>query len=312
MTTNDVNLQVINSMTQEQMQSLKDSSGKIPSLANQLIMTDEEDANLSQLRTEVVYDRSSPDTSKNWTITVGIKGGIVTGHGDFTKYERIKVTAWNYDTTITYFIDLINPTPKEITSGYPYSGCGQVLSPNNITEEHYSFSAVSSDKKEFYHYKAGYIKDTTDYPRQENAQYVVTKIEGYLKEPAMIYTGDELYDSDTVTIKNGVINAGQTYSTTEQFTGNYWIDGKPIYRKCVITNTPSALDTWTSVLTISSSKVTILRVDGTVKSTTTEQYTSPVTYYCNGYNLFARITNDYHANKPLYIIVEYIKEYILA
>ena len=28
-------------------------------------------------------------------------------------------------------------------------------------------------------------------------------------------------------------SASQTYSTEEQFTGNYWIDGKPIYKKVI-------------------------------------------------------------------------------
>ena len=63
MATNDVNLQVINSMTKEQMQSLKDSSGKIPSLANQLIITDEEDINLSQLRTKALWTNPNPNGS---------------------------------------------------------------------------------------------------------------------------------------------------------------------------------------------------------------------------------------------------------
>lgn len=44
MATNDVNLQVINSMTEEQMNSLKDANGKIPSLVNQIIMTDDENS----------------------------------------------------------------------------------------------------------------------------------------------------------------------------------------------------------------------------------------------------------------------------
>lgn len=44
MATTDNNLQVINSMTEEMLSSLKDSSGKIPSLANQLVMTDDENS----------------------------------------------------------------------------------------------------------------------------------------------------------------------------------------------------------------------------------------------------------------------------
>lgn len=39
MAQNDTNLQVINSMTEQKLDSLKNSEGKVPELANQLIMT---------------------------------------------------------------------------------------------------------------------------------------------------------------------------------------------------------------------------------------------------------------------------------
>lgn len=35
---------------------------------------------------------------------------------------------------------------------------------------------------------------------------------------------------------------GGSYSTTEKFTGDYWIDGKPIYTRVVIVNNP--VNTW--------------------------------------------------------------------
>lgn len=39
MAQNDTSLQVINSMTEQKLDSLKNSEGKVPELANQLIMT---------------------------------------------------------------------------------------------------------------------------------------------------------------------------------------------------------------------------------------------------------------------------------
>lgn len=47
MATTDNSLQVINSMTESQLDSLKDSNGKIPDLANQLIMTEDEASGIS-------------------------------------------------------------------------------------------------------------------------------------------------------------------------------------------------------------------------------------------------------------------------
>lgn len=58
MATTDNNLQVINSMTEEMMNSLKDSNGKIPSLANQLVMTDDE--NSSHLQYTRLWDNPAP------------------------------------------------------------------------------------------------------------------------------------------------------------------------------------------------------------------------------------------------------------
>ena len=41
MSSTDTSLTIVNSMTESYLDSLKDSSGKIPSMANQLIMTDD-------------------------------------------------------------------------------------------------------------------------------------------------------------------------------------------------------------------------------------------------------------------------------
>lgn len=39
--------------------------------------------------------------------------------------------------------------------------------------------------------------------------------------------------SDTDTYSCNYINQNNTYSTSETLTGKIWIDGKPIYRKCI-------------------------------------------------------------------------------
>lgn len=104
MATNDVDLQVINSMTQDKMDSLKDADGKIPSLANQLIMTYEDDADSSQLRAEVVYDKASPDISKNWELIGGIAKGRTVSGKDFTKYKSL----------IVYMGDASNPNDYQV------------------------------------------------------------------------------------------------------------------------------------------------------------------------------------------------------
>ena len=43
------------------------------------------------------------------------------------------------------------------------------------------------------------------------------------------------------------ISPKEEYSTTEQYTGKVWIDGKKIYRTIINTNVPSTANTWTAV-----------------------------------------------------------------
>lgn len=61
MATTDNNLQVINSMTESQLDSLKDSNGKIPDLANQLIMTDDDTMYIS-LPVGTIFSSAIPQT----------------------------------------------------------------------------------------------------------------------------------------------------------------------------------------------------------------------------------------------------------
>ena len=214
MATNDFNLQVINSMTQAQMQSLKDSDGKIPSLANQLIITDEEDVNLSQFRAEVVYDMSSSEPTKNWGYRSGIQGSSVITK-DLTKYKMLLIYYQSYfaDSLNTggnancLILDLERKTNN-------YSIAGNEISyfvndkPNSTAR--FSFQARYGHLNKDLSFLFGYQANA-----QTDSQYFVYKIEGIIKEPAMIYTGAELYEGDGVSIKDGVISASQTYSETD-------------------------------------------------------------------------------------------------
>lgn len=199
----DVNLQVINSMTQDKMNALKDANGKIPSLANQLIITDDEDVNLSCLRTEVVYDMSSSDSSINWGHAGGIQGGVIVSGKNFSKYSSLIIKATFGNMLGQYVIDL----NKLTVDGSAYDGSLKCTTESvTNTNEFYSISKVTSDKTTFYHIATGYTSGTTLGQMNNNSQYYVYKIEGILKTPAMIYTGAELHEGDGIKIKNGVIS----------------------------------------------------------------------------------------------------------
>ena len=76
----------VRQMSQSKFDSMKNASGKIPDLANQIVMTNSEDSNISCLRTEVVYDMTSSDASKNWGYPNGIQGNVPVTK-DLTKYQ---------------------------------------------------------------------------------------------------------------------------------------------------------------------------------------------------------------------------------
>ena len=109
-------------------------------------------------------------------------------------------------------------------------------------------------------------------------------------------------------LENGTLKAGQNYSTSEQFTGNYWTNGKPIYRKCTTVTIPSTLNKWNYIWTISSEIVILLKVDVNLYHSNYEQYPNKLEVYSNGKEMFEQHTSDYFNGKKLYIIVEYIYE----
>ena len=60
----------------------------------------------------------------------------------------------------------------------------------------------------------------------------------------------------------------RTYSTTEQWTGDYWIDGKPIYRKVIATTFPNS----SKLLPIGESVDTIVSLRGIKVAQNGEHY----------------------------------------
>ena len=94
----------VRQMSQSKFNSMKNASGKIPDLANQIVMTDSEDANISCLRTEVVYDMTSSDANINWGYTSGIQNNITVTGKDFSKYE--KLIAYCYTNYFIYPVEI--------------------------------------------------------------------------------------------------------------------------------------------------------------------------------------------------------------
>ena len=246
MATNDVNLQVINSMTPEKMNALKGADGKIPSLANQLIITDEEDVNLSQLRTEIVYDMTSSDTEKNWGYAGGITGNVIVSGKDFSKYDKLIIHAtFENKTSGTGILDLSHKLSEtgtyrtKLIFGTASSSFGY----------YYCFVRVSGDKTEFANGEIGYGVSGSVQAIYDKT-YFISKIEGILKSPSMIYTGSELHEGNGISIENGVISAkGYTAgsgisisngvisraTTKKRLTGSYY--------NCVTNNIPISLST---------------------------------------------------------------------
>ena len=208
MATNDVNLQVINSMTPEKMNALKDANGKIPSLANQLIITDEEDVNLSQMRIEVVYNKDSSDSNINWGYTSGIQGSTSAITKDLSKFKMLFVYYQCYFANSTntggnancLMLDLerINENHSIASNEVAYFTNG---SPNSTAR--FSFQARYNHSSKALNFLFGYQANA----ELNNGQYFVYKIEGILKEPATIYTGAELHEGNRISIENGVISS---------------------------------------------------------------------------------------------------------
>lgn len=142
-----------------------------------------------------------------------------------------------------------------------------------------------------------------------------------LLEPNQIYmTPDENNEDyykagNGISIENGVISASQTYSTEEQLTGDYWIDGKPIYRRVI--NFGTLPNTTTKAVNISSYNIEKLisyrgmayRSDAQIELPHYDKtYYIAVSYDVNNSNINVYASNDRSSFKESYLIIEYTKK----
>ena len=103
-----------------------------------------------------------------------------------------------------------------------------------------------------------------------------------------------------------------TYSTSEVFTGQYWIDGKPIYRKVIVQPITQA-NTDIDISSMGVDKVLSLRgCDSNHFLPFTNAFNTSVLVYNVGLNYeFDTIKIRYGTGQtietPIYIIIEYTK-----
>ena len=111
-------------------------------------------------------------------------------------------------------------------------------------------------------------------------------------------------------------NVGPTnYSTTEQFTGKYWIDGKKIYRKYTVTETlPN--NTRKSVPHNVSNLNRVISITGMAYDSNGNQITLPfnnidvngtVVVWVKNDDIVILTTNDLTAYTESFVIIEYTK-----
>ena len=111
-------------------------------------------------------------------------------------------------------------------------------------------------------------------------------------------------------------NVGPTnYSTTEQFTGKYWIDGKKIYRKYTVTGTlPN--NTRKSVPHNVSNLNRVIGITGMAYDSNGNQITLPfnnidvngtVVVWVKNDDIVILTTNDLTAYTESFVIIEYTK-----
>ena len=182
----------VRQMSQSKFNSMKNANGKIPDLANQIVMTNSEDSNISCLRTEVVYDMTSSDASKNWGYPNGIGTGV-TINKDFSKYDFLVCEYLSYNNSIVGFCDLSQPTvPSDTTGRYILYAVAYI---GNAYSE--LIGVIDLNKSSL----------TTYLPGSGALAVKIAKIYGVLKTPSMIYTGDELIAGNGISIANSVISS---------------------------------------------------------------------------------------------------------
>jgi hypothetical protein len=190
-----INAYVKDEETLKQMQA----DGQLKPFSN--YFTPDEDKNLSCLRTEVIYDKNISE--KNWGFASGILGSKSVSGKDFSKYETLIVhMQFAGHVSGIGFLDLQHISPNSSTYKAKFA-IGSEADKDIYT----CYVEVNRAKTTFTNKQMGFISGTSFSDRNSNANYYVYKIEGVLKEPAMIYTGAELHEGNGIEIKDGVISS---------------------------------------------------------------------------------------------------------
>lgn len=241
--------------------------------------------NLGCLRTEVVYDKNSSDSNKNWGYTRGIKGGVTVSGKDFSKYSQLKIYVNSTNIQYIYEMDLTTKAYKyvvvEALSEYPYVTGSSSPAYDAPANDMRSICAVSDDKTKFYHFTTGYNNGATYTERNDYGYYYIYKIEGILKEPAMIYTGKELFAGNGISVKDGVVSSNVPhFYGSYSFTSNQSVAG---------TSSTTATKTIATYTTGSLAKGKYLcYITGVVK---VSQFTGDIRLYVDGVQACGCYTN---------------------
>lgn len=178
-----VGLQTINSMSQAKMNSLKNSDGKIPELANQIIMTDDEDVNFGYK----LYAHNLYLISSNTRVWVTIINETEEAFTQSSFHQWLYNNGFNGTTA--------NP------SGNWLAACG------GFRSEKTNISAIASNNST----SGDFVVIATTSSGTTPTAVTITEFSDMVKEvfaePSMVYTGAKLFEGEGISIKDGVISA---------------------------------------------------------------------------------------------------------
>lgn len=146
-----------------------------------------------------------------------------------------------------------------------------------------------------------------DLANLEEGQIVMTPDEG---AEELLHPVDVVEKDNTHAVQSGAVASALSYSTTEQKTGGYWIDGKPIYRKVIETTARTIYDNWNTVAldaSVHTDYVIKCYMVSTSKNGTGGGVSSGIKalVYADG---TVHINNQYsNVNNVVYCILEYSK-----
>ena len=166
----------VRQMSQSKFNSMKNSNGgKIPDLANQIVMTNSEDKNYDYLRMKLLWTNSNP-------------AGIFAA-------QTISINLSSYDLFIISFN--IRPLERNIKySEIMHKGDTDLYLIGVDLDGNRKIRSVSINNE-------GITFGSSNVYDEEAVPY---QIYGILKTPSMIYTGDELIAGNGISIANGVIS----------------------------------------------------------------------------------------------------------